>query len=111
MRLVFFLVGAALGAPTRYLIDTYFRSQYRFPVGILAVNVLGSFLIGLVAEAQSNLAFGLLGFCGSLTTWSAFALDLFDTADRGRPKEFAVNLIANYGLGVVAALIGLWVAQ
>lgn len=111
MRLTFFLIGAAIGAPTRYLIDTYFRSQYRFPVGILVVNILGSFLIGLVAQGESDLAFGLLGFSGALTTWSAFALDLFESADKGRSKEFAVNLIANYGLGVVAALIGLWVAR
>lgn len=111
MRLAYFLIGAAVGAPTRYLIDTYFRARYRFPYGVLAVNILGSFLIGVVADNQSDLALGLLGFCGALTTWSAFAFDLFESLNKGRVKEFAVNLIANYGLGVVAALIGLWVAR
>ena len=45
MRLIYFLIGAGVGAPTRYLIDRYFRSEYRFPIGILIVNVIGSFIL------------------------------------------------------------------
>lgn len=111
MRLAAFLIGAGIGAPTRYLIDRYFRAQYNFPFGILVVNVLGSFLIGLIAKSESDLSFGLLGFCGALTTWSALALDLFDSAKGMKIKEFAVNLLANYGFGVVAAALGIWVAR
>ena len=42
MRLELFLVGAALGAVSRYLVVTYFKRSYRFPIGVLVVNVLGA---------------------------------------------------------------------
>jgi len=109
MRLTYFLLGAAIGAPVRYVIDNYFRTNFKFPTGILIVNVLGSFVLGLVINDQSNAAFLLFGFCGALTTWSALALDLFE--QRRQVRSFAVNLLSNYSLGVLAALLGLWVAQ
>ena len=71
MKLGLFLVGAFIGAPTRYVIDRYFRGYMKFPLGILIVNVSGSFLLGLTLDAQTNTAFALMGFCGALTTWSA----------------------------------------
>lgn len=108
MRITLFLFGAFIGAPTRYVIDRYFRSYMKFPLGILIVNVAGSFLLGLVLESETNIAFGLMGFCGALTTWSAFALDLFDEAEKKNYRTFVVNLLSNYGLGVVAALLGIW---
>ncbi len=108
MRTTFFIIGAFIGAPTRHVIDQYFRSYIKFPMGILLVNVAGSFLLGLLIDSQTNLAYGLMGFCGALTTWSAFALDLFDELNSKEWKRFAVNLLSNYTLGVLAALAGLW---
>ena len=109
MRLTLFLIGAGIGAPTRYVIDRFFRDGYRFPCGILIVNVAGSFLLGVIANQETNLTFLLFGFCGALTTWSAFALDLFN--ERANKKLFAVNLFGNYLLGVFAALLGLWISR
>ncbi len=111
MKLTAFLIGAFVGAPTRYVIDQYFRSYMKFPLGILIVNVSGSFLLGLLLESQTGLAFGLMGFCGALTTWSALALDLFNELDSKQLKLFAVNLMSNYVLGVLAATIGIWVVS
>lgn len=109
MRTTFFIIGAFIGAPTRYVIDQYFRSYMKFPAGILVVNVAGSFLLGLMIDSQTNLAYGLMGFCGALTTWSALALDLFNEIEEKDWKRFAVNLLSNYTLGVLAALAGIWV--
>jgi CrcB protein len=109
MRLIYFLIGAGVGAPTRYLIDKYFRSEYRFPIGILIVNVIGSFILGIISRADGEIPYLLIGFCGALTTWSAFALDLFES--RTRIKEFSLNLLGNYLLGVSAALLGVWLTQ
>jgi CrcB protein len=109
MRLALFLIGAGVGAPTRYVIDRFFRDSYRFPYGILIVNVAGSFLLGLVVKQETDLAFLLFGFCGALTTWSAFALDLFE--ELREVKLFAVNLFGNYLSGVFAALLGLWIGR
>ncbi len=109
MRLTLFLLGAGIGAPTRYVIDHYFRNEFRFPFGILIVNVIGSFILGLLIGQESDTAYLLFGFCGALTTWSAFALDLFE--ERARFKEFSLNLLGNYLLGVSAALLGVWLTR
>ena len=111
MRLSLFLLGAFVGAPTRYVIDTYFRSYMKFPLGIVIVNVSGSFLLGLIIDSGSDIAYGLMGFCGALTTWSAFALDLFEEVDKKDFRSFILNLLTNYGLGVLAAALGIWVAS
>jgi len=111
MRLSLFLLGAFVGAPTRYVIDTYFRSYMKFPLGIVIVNVSGSFLLGLIIDSGSDIAYGLMGFCGALTTWSAFALDLFEEVDKKDFRSFTLNLLTNYGLGVLAAALGIWVAS
>ena len=106
-----FTVGAFIGAPTRYIIDRYFQSYMKFPLGILIVNVAGSFLLGVVLDSETNTAFALMGFCGALTTWSAFALDLYDAGEKKNFRGLALNLLSNYGLGVLAASAGLWVAS
>ena len=111
MRLSLFLLGAFVGAPTRYVIDTYFRSFMKFPLGIVIVNVSGSFLLGLIIDSGSDIAYGLMGFCGALTTWSAFALDLFEEVDKKDFRSFTLNLLTNFGLGVLAAALGIWVAS
>ena len=111
MRLSLFLLGAFVGAPTRYLIDRYFRTYMKFPLGILIVNTFGSFLLGLIIESQTDTAFALMGFCGALTTWSAFALDLFDELGKKDYRIFAVNLLTNYGFGVLAAALGIVIAS
>ncbi|MEY3169503.1 MAG: hypothetical protein RL421_746 [Actinomycetota bacterium] len=111
MKLAAFLLGAFIGAPTRFIIDQYFRSYMRFPLGILIANVAGSFLLGLLLDTETTTAFALMGFCGALTTWSAFALDLFDEAKSADRKLFALNLMSNYLCGVAAAALGIWIAQ
>ena len=110
MRLVNFLIGASFGAVARYLVVTFFRTLTRFPSGILIVNVLGSFLFGIVSASKSDLAFAIMGFCGAFTTWSTFALDLNNDLKRGNSMSFLANLFLNYGLGIGAALCGLWIA-
>ena len=111
MRLSLFVLGAFVGAPTRYVIDTYFRSYMKFPLGIVIVNVSGSFLLGLIIDSGSDIAYGLMGLCGALTTWSAFALDLFEEVEKKDFRSFILNLLTNYGLGVLAAALGIWVAS
>jgi CrcB protein len=111
MRLAYFFLASGLGAVTRYLIDTQMRRLFSFPVGILIVNALGSFLLGVVISDGSDLAFALIGFSGALTTWSAFALDLDDARRSGRNKEFFINIGLNYGVTIASMLLGLWVSR
>ncbi|NCV77296.1 MAG: CrcB family protein [Actinobacteria bacterium] len=111
VRLGLFLLGSFIGAPTRYLIDQYFRSYMKFPLGILIVNVSGAFLLGVVANSETDIAFALMGFCGALTTWSTFALDLFDELKTKNYRTFLINLFSNYGVGIAAALTGVWLTR
>jgi CrcB protein len=104
MRLLPFIAGAALGAPLRYLIDKFFRTKYVFPVGILIVNVFGSFILGYT---QDN--YFVMGFCGAFTTWSAFMLDV----DRELPfrRRTAINIALTFGLSIAAVAAGFALAS
>lgn len=69
-------VGAALGAVLRYLAGHWFDDD-RFATGTLVVNVAGSFLLGAFSAmvlTDSWVALMGVGFCGGLTTYSAFAV-------------------------------------
>jgi fluoride exporter len=104
MRVLTFIAGAAIGAPLRYLIDKYFRAKYVFPVGILIVNVVGSFVLGYT---QDN--YFVMGFCGAFTTWSAFMLDI----DKGLAfrRRTALNLVLTFGLSIAAVAAGVALAS
>ncbi len=110
MRILFFTIGAGIGAPLRYLIDKYFRTRATFPWGILFINVLGSFIAGAIATLETkDILFLGFGFCGAFTTWSAFMLDL--DRDRKDLTKFALNIFLSIILGVIAAWAGLQIAS
>lgn len=104
-------IGGFAGANLRYLVADVAST----PIGTLAVNVLGSLVLGfLVYEAtftgfldrKSRLLF-TTGFLSSLTTYSAFALE---TATLAGPAPAIGYAGATYGLGFAAVLIGRWLA-
>ena len=76
-----FLLAAAGGAPSRYLLDSFVQARDRtdFPWGTCIVNLSGSFLLGLITglalyhafPADARLVLGT-GFCGAYTTFSTF---------------------------------------
>ena len=105
-------LGAAFGAPARFLIDNQFRKYTNKPFGIFAINVAGSFLIGLTvgsSEHWHNLL--AVGFLGAFTTWSTFMLDLYLAFQLKRYKEVSINLGASLVFGLLAACIGIHLAQ
>lgn len=110
MRVIYFFIGSGLGAVTRYLVDRYFRIHFIFPWGILVVNVIGSFLLGLFLARDSDLAFAGFGFCGALTTWSAFALDLEKARRAGNGLQMLSNVAANFIFGIGALLLARYIA-
>lgn len=112
MRVLLVALGAALGAPARFLIDSRFRKITDHPVGIFAINVLGSFLIGLTLGSSQHWHDLLaIGFIGSFTTWSTFMLDLYLGFELKRYKAVAINLSASLVFGLFAAWCGLQLAQ
>lgn len=107
MNLILFSIGAAIGAPIRYWLDSQLRSKYKFPVGIFLANIVGSFAIGIFAKGTLNInGYLLVGFCGALTTWSTFIVDLYQGIERKEYKTTALNLIISLLVGVFAFKFG-----
>lgn len=101
-------LGGAVGAVLRHVVGVTLDSD-RFPYGTLAVNVVGSAVLGGVTVAGAREPVILLvgtGACGAFTTFSSFAFEtvrMWETGARGRA---ALNAAANLALavGVVTAL-------
>ena len=105
--------GAAVGAPLRYLTDRGLQSRRRtaFPLGTFAVNVLGSFVLGLVAGAGDHLSAGMValigtGFCGALSTFSTFSYETLRLAQRRELALAAGYVLASVAAGLAAATLG-----
>ncbi|MFP5022660.1 fluoride efflux transporter CrcB [Pseudonocardia phyllosphaerae] len=108
-------VGAAVGAPVRYLADAAAKRRLgtAFPVGTFAVNVAGSLLLGGLTAATAVLPAGLAallgtGFCGALTTYSTFSYELVSLTERRVTGTAVAYLVASVVVGVLAAAVG-WV--
>lgn len=103
MNLLWFSLAAAIGAPLRFWIDNLFRPKYKFPIGIFIANILGSFIIGLGVDGNLPINnYLILGFCGALTTWSTFIVDLYFGVMNRAYKSTALNLSLSIVFGVLA---------
>ena len=106
------ILGAAIGAPARFLVDQYFKKFTDKPVGTFTVNILGSFLIGLTFGSTEHWHdFLAIGFAGSFTTWSTFIIDLYLGYELKKYKVVAVNLVASLVFGLLAAYGGYLLAS
>ena len=102
-------LGAAVGAPLRFLLATRLDHE-RFPRGTALVNVAGSFLLGLVVAAGATGGWPALlgtGFCGGFTTYSAFAVQ----THRLGPARGAAYAGLTIGLALGACALGFWLGQ
>jgi fluoride exporter len=109
------LAGGMVGAPARYLADRVIQARHDsvFPWGTLAVNVAGSALLGFLLGAQRHLglpadAVLLLGtgFCGGLTTFSAFGYETLRLLADGAIGEAGLNVLGSLVAAVAAAWLG-----
>lgn len=94
--------GGAIGALGRYGIGTIVRGD-RFPLAIFVVNVVGSFLLGLVTFAgvgESILLFVGIGACGAFTTFSTFSVDTVRLVEDGHTW-----IAVGYALGTILAAV------
>jgi CrcB protein len=109
-------VGAAVGAPARYLLDAAITARVgtRFPWGTLVVNVLGSLVLGVLAGGAVDgglLALAGTGFCGAFTTASTFTWEVLALGERGEVRRAAAYVVASVAVGVGAAALGFWVVH
>ena len=109
------ILGAAVGAPLRYATDKVVQARHDtgFPWGTFTVNVVGSFVLGVVVAGASPAVVALVGtgFCGALTTYSTFGYETVRLLE-DRVRAYAVlNVAASIVAGLGAAYCGVAVAE
>jgi CrcB protein len=113
IEFVLLAVGALAGTFLRYKIVSTPLWLGALPLNVLAINVSGSFALGIfsIVTLSWNLdpKYSLLvaiGFCGSFTTMSSFALESSNLLDYKQFSIFGLNILANVGLSLGAVILG-----
>jgi fluoride exporter len=116
MNFLLIAVGGAAGSVLRYGCSRWLNASY-FPYGTLAVNITGSFLIGLLwaiftKEADESKRLLLItGFCGGFTTFSAFSLEGLQLLQHSKFTTFFLYTFATIISGITATYIGFKLMQ
>ncbi len=114
-------LGGASGAVARYAVNVFVIHQFGtgFPLATLLVNIVGSFLMGVLTglvalgwdispRAQLLLMTGLLG---GFTTFSAFSIDVLALHERGQILGILSYVMASVLFSITAALLGVVLAR
>lgn len=104
-------LGGAAGSVLRYLMV----SAIGAPLGTAAVNVLGSFTIGvlfvLLGSRESWQFLLMTGLLGGFTTFSAFSLDTLKLVEAGQPLQAAAYVLGSVALSLIAVALGVAIAR
>ena len=112
-------LGAAVGAPLRFLVERWFLrvAGDRWPWGTVVVNLVGSLVLGVVAglavrggASAEVVALVGTGFCGALTTFSGFSAQVLELS-RGGSARGLIYAGGSLVLGVALAAIGFGLAS
>ena len=106
-------LGGAAGSMLRYAFSVWFKHA-NFPLATFLVNIIGSFVIGLVfAYALRSESFAInwrlflaAGICGGFTTFSAFSLESLSLLQQQRIGMFFLYVIGSLLLGLAATWLG-----
>ncbi len=106
---------AAVGATSRYVVDQFIQHQHDsvFPWGTFVINVVGSFVLGVVTGSVSHhglstTAAAILGagFCAGFTTFSTWMWETLALAESGAILEATLNIFGSLAIGLAAAFAG-----
>ena len=114
-------LGGALGALGRHFVGSLMLHLLgtTFPWGTLAVNIVGSFVMGALVEtmalvwspSQELRALLTVGFLGAFTTFSTFSLDFYVVLQRGEIGLASIYLLASVSLSIGGLIAGLAVMR
>lgn len=114
LNCIFVGLGGFLGSVLRYLVGLIrLREGVYFPYKTLCINILGSFLIGLVAayaakHAELNprwVLFWKVGICGGFTTFSSFALETCQLFQGKHPAAAILYMAVSFAVSVLAVML------
>ncbi len=113
-------LGGGLGSALRYGFGKWLNPIMNgFPLGTFSVNVLGSFIIGLIlglslkqnSFSETTVILIATGFCGGFTTFSAFAFENYELLKNGDFLNFGLYTLASLLLGILAVFLGIWLVK
>lgn len=119
-QLLFIFIGGGSGSIARYLLSKIGNVPHlSVPLGTLAVNIIGSFILGLILgwalkydSLQTNTTLLLAtGFCGGFTTFSTFAYENHALLKSGDYVLFGSYIIGSIVLGIIAIFAGVWLGD
>jgi len=120
-QLVAIAVGGAVGSVARFLLSgvTHAWLGRGFPYGTLAVNVIGSLMMGAmfvllverVADSGVWRAGLLIGLLGGFTTFSSFSIETLNLIEQGEMTKAATNVVASIGLCLGATWLGMLIGR
>ncbi len=109
-------LAGALGAVARFVTDgaVQDRSTGSFPYGTFTVNVMGSFVLGVVTGlawyhglgGRAHAVVGV-GFCGAFTTWSSVTWETVRLAEEGLGRQAVVSVVGGVAASLAAAALGI----
>ncbi|MCC6409686.1 MAG: CrcB family protein [Planctomycetes bacterium] len=121
VKLALLAAAGAVGTLARFGVSTWVQRSgaSSFPLGTLAVNLLGCFAFGVlwavaerrVESAEALRMYALTGFMGAFTTFSTFAFDSSVMLARREGWLLAANLALQNGLGIGLVIVGLWLGR
>lgn len=121
MQFLLVAIGGAIGAALRHLVGILTLKAFGpgFPWGTFTVNVVGSFVMGVIVELIARKfnaslewrLFLMTGLLGGFTTFSSFSLDTAFLWERGETTFAFVYVMASVVIGIAALFAGLAVAR
>jgi len=121
LKVILIFVGSGIGGILRYAMQGWFQrlTESTFPLGTLAVNVIGCVLVGFLTALftgpvliREEYRVGLIiGILGGFTTFSTFGLETFTLANAGQFWSAALNMALSCGLGFIAVWAGYRAAE
>ena len=113
MTLLMIALGAAVGAPARYLTYRAVQSHHEsvMPWGTLSVNVIGSLILGALTGAGNAVSPSVVallgtGFCGALTTYSTFSFETWRLIEEESYGAAVANVVVSVGAALAAVVVG-----
>lgn len=114
--LIYVILGSSIGGAARYLAQEFIQKNYPsfIPLGTLFVNIIGSFIIGIIyalaEKSKISAEFRILfatGFCGGFTTFSSFAFENVRLMQDGEFFNTALYILLSVIVGFLAVYLGI----
>ncbi|MEH7463264.1 fluoride efflux transporter CrcB [Bacillus thuringiensis] len=116
MNILLVSIGGFFGAIARFYISTIAKEKYgdSFPYGTFFINIIGSFLLGMLYGAGVAKMWILLcgtGFMGAFTTFSTYQLEMIQLIHKREGQKALLYFVMSYVIGIGSAFVGFYMGR